>query len=67
MEEKPPKEETQIAEPKHLPNKTPTLAIPNPEPPQKEETPIPDVMLDFKDDLFVEYGNTLKYYATKKP
>ena len=40
--------ESQIAEP-----------FPNPEPPEKEETPILDFMLEFKDEIFDEYENTL--------
>jgi len=46
VEDKLPKEESQIAEPESLPSPTQTLAIPNPEPMEKEETPILDFMLD---------------------
>jgi hypothetical protein len=42
------------------------LAIPDPEPPE-EETPILDLILEFKDELFDEYGNTLNYYMMRKP
>ena len=59
VEKKPLEEESQIAEPESLPNPSPTSAIPNPEPPKKEETPILDFMLEFEDELFDEYGDTL--------
>ena len=52
VEEKPLEEESQIAEPESLPDPSPTSAIPNPEPPEKEETLISDFMLEFKDELF---------------
>ena len=60
-------EESQIAKPKSLQDPSPTLAIPNPEPPKKEETPILDFMLEFKDELFDEYGNTLNYHTMRRP
>jgi hypothetical protein len=31
------------------------------------ETPILDFMLDFNDELFAEYKNTLKYHTMRKP
>ena len=42
VEKKPLEEESQIAEPESLPNPSPTSAIPNLEPPEKEETLILD-------------------------
>jgi len=50
-----------------LPSPIQTSAILNPGPPKKEETPILDFMFDFEDDLFAEYGNTLKYHTMRKP
>jgi hypothetical protein len=64
---KPLEEEPQIAEPELLPNPSPTSAIPNPEPPKKEETPISDFMLEFEDELFDEYRNTLNYHTMRRP
>jgi hypothetical protein len=52
VEKKPLEEESQIAKPESLSNPSPTSAIPNPEPPEKEETPISDFMLEFEDELF---------------
>ena len=49
VEEKPLEEESQIAEPESLQNTSPTSAVPNLEPPEKEETPISDFMLEFED------------------
>ena len=40
VEEKPLEEESQIAEPKSLPDPSPALVILDPEPPEKDETPI---------------------------
>ena len=56
--EKPLEEESQIAESESIENPSPTSAILDPEPPEKEETPILDFMLEFEDELFDEYGNT---------
>jgi hypothetical protein len=42
-------EESQIAKPKSLPELSPTSAIPDPEPPEKDETPISDFILEFED------------------
>ena len=67
VEEKLPKEESQIAESKPLPSPIQTSAILSPEPQKKEETPILDFMFDFEDDLFAEYGSTSKYDTTRKP
>ena len=53
---KPLEEESQIAEPEPLHNPSPTSAIPNPKPPEKEETPILNFMLEFEDEL---YGRTV--------
>jgi hypothetical protein len=50
-----------------VPNLSPTSAIPNPEPPKKEKTPISDFMLEFEDELFDEYGNTLNYQTMRRP
>jgi len=59
-------EEPQIAKLELFPNPSPTLAIPNHEPLEKEETPILDFMLEFEDELFDEYGNTSNYHPIKK-
>ena len=67
VEEKPLEEESQIAEPEPLPNPSPASAIPNPEPREKEETPISDFMLEFDDEHFDEYGNTLNYHTMRRP
>jgi hypothetical protein len=60
-------EESQIAKPESLPNPPQTLAIPIFEPPEKEETPKSDFMLDFEDELFTKYGNTSNDYLVRKP
>ena len=52
VEEKPLEEESHIAKPKSLQNTSPTSAILDPEPPEKEETPISDFMLEFEDKHF---------------
>jgi len=67
VEEKPLEEESLIDEPKSLPDPSPTSAIPNHEPPKKVETPISDFMLEFKDELFDEYGNTSNYHIMWRP
>ena len=67
VEKKPLEEESQIAKPESLPNPSPTLAIPNPEPPEKEETPILDFKLEFEDELFDEYGDTSNYHTMRRP
>ena len=67
VEKKPLEEESQIAEPELLSNKSPTSAIPNPEPLKKEETPILDFMLEFEDELFDEYGDTSNYHSMRRP
>jgi hypothetical protein len=67
VEEKLLEEESQIAEPESLPNPSQTSVVPNPEPMKKEETPILDFMLEFKDELFTEYENTSKYHTMRKP
>ena len=67
VEEKPLKEASQIAEPESLQNPSPTLAILDPEPPEKEETPILDFMLEFEDELFDEYGDTSNYHTMRRP
>jgi hypothetical protein len=66
-EEKSLEEESQIAKPKSLPDPSPASAIPHPEPLEKEETPISDFMLEFENELFTEYGNTLNYHTMRKP
>ena len=58
VEEKPLEEESQIAEPESIENPSPTSPILDPEPPEKEKTPILDFMLEFEDELFDEYGDT---------
>jgi hypothetical protein len=50
-----------------LPNPPQPSAIPISEPPKKVETPLLDLMLDFEDELFTEYGNTSNYYSIRKP
>jgi hypothetical protein len=50
-----------------LPNPSPTLAIPNPEPPKKEKTQILNFMLKFEDELFDEYGDTSNYHTMRRP
>jgi hypothetical protein len=60
-------EESQLAEPESLPEPSPTLAIPHPEPPKKKKTPILDFMLEFKDEIFAKYENTSNYYIMRKP
>jgi hypothetical protein len=60
-------EESQLAESESLPEPLPTLAIVDPKPPEKEETPISHFLLEFEDELFDEYGNTSNYYVMKKP
>ena len=66
VEEKLLEEESPIAEPKSLPDPSSTLAISNPEPPEKEETLISDFMLEFEDELFDEYGNTSNYHTMRR-
>ena len=67
VEEKLLEEESHIAKPESLPNSSPTSAIPNPEPPEKEETPILDFMLEFEDELLDEYGNTSNNHTMRRP
>ena len=67
VEQKLLEEESQIAEPKSLVNPSQTLAVPNPEPQKKEETPISDFILEFEDELFEEYGNTSNYHTMRRP
>jgi hypothetical protein len=66
VEEKPLEEESQIAKPKSLLDPSPTPTIPDPEPPKNKETPILDFLLEFEDELFDEYGNTLNYHTMRK-
>ena len=66
-DDKPLEEESQIAEPESLLDPSPTSAVPNPEPPKKEKTPISDFMLEFEDGLFDEYGNTSNYHTMRRP
>jgi hypothetical protein len=67
VEEKPLEEASKIAESESIENPSPTLAILDPEPPKKEETPILDFMFEFKDELFDEYGNTSNYHTMRRP
>ena len=67
VEEKPLEKESQIAKPELLPTPPQTLVIPNPEPPEKEETTILDFMLEFEYKLFVEYGNISNYHTMRRP
>jgi hypothetical protein len=50
-----------------LPEPSQPLAIPDPEPPEEKETLILDFMLEFKDELFDEYGNISNYHMMRKP
>jgi hypothetical protein len=59
-------EESQSAEPESLLEPSVTSAIPDPEPLEKEETLILDFMLEFKNELFVEYRNTSNYHIIRK-
>ena len=67
VEEKLLEEESQIAKFESIENPSPTSAILDPEPPEKEETPISDFMLEFEDELFDEYGNTSNYHTMRRP
>jgi hypothetical protein len=67
VEKKSLEQETQIAKPELLPNPSPASAISNPEPPEEEETSISDFMLEFEDELFDEYGDTLNYHTIRRP
>jgi hypothetical protein len=60
-------EESQIAKPESLPEPSQTSAIPDLEPPKKEKTLISDFILEFEDELFDEYRNTLNYHMMMKP
>jgi hypothetical protein len=60
-------EESQLAKPEFLPEPSPTLAIPDPEQPEKEETLISDFIFEFEDELFDKYENTSNYYVMRKP
>jgi hypothetical protein len=60
-------EESQLAEPKSLPEPSSTSGILDPKPPEKEETLISDFMLEFEDELFDEYGKTSNYHIIRKP
>jgi hypothetical protein len=53
--------------PEALLEPSPTSTIPDPEPPEKEETPILDFMLKFEDKLFAKYRNTSNYHVMRKP
>jgi len=67
VEKKPLEEESQIAEPESLPDPSPASVIPDLEPPEKEETPILDFMLEFEDELLDEYGDTSNYHTMRRP
>jgi hypothetical protein len=67
VEKKPLEEESHKAEPELLPNPSLASTIPNPEPLEKEETLILDFMLEFEDELFDEYENTLNYHTMRRP
>ena len=67
VKEKPLEEESQTTESEFIENPSPTSAILDPEPPEKEETPISDFMLEFEDELFDEYGNTSNYHTMRRP
>jgi hypothetical protein len=59
------KEESQIDESESEPSST--SAIPDLESLKKEKTPILNFILEFEDELFAEYGNTLNYHVMRKP
>ena len=67
VEEEPLEEEPLIAKPEPLPDPSPTFAILDLEPLEKEETPSSDFMLDFEDELFNEYGNISNYHTMRRP
>ena len=67
VEEKSFEEESQTVESESIENQSPTSAIPNPKPPEKEETPISNFMLECEDGLFDEYGSTLNYHIMRRP
>jgi hypothetical protein len=53
-----------------MPNPSQASAVLDPEPSDKEETLILDFMLEFEDEIFDEYRNTLNYHVmrrTQKP
>ena len=52
VDEKPLEEESQIAKPESLLDPSQASAVPDLEPPENEETPISDFMLEFEDELF---------------
>jgi hypothetical protein len=60
-------EESQLTEPEFLTEPSPTSTIFDPEPLEKEKTPISDFMLKFEDKLFAEYENTSNYHVMRKP
>ena len=60
-------EETQIVESEPIQSPIQTLAISSPKSSKEEEIPLPNFMLDFKDDPFAKYGNTSRYIAIRKP
>jgi hypothetical protein len=66
-EENPLEEESQIAEPELLSYPPQTSIVPIFELLKKEKTLILDFILDFEDELFTEYENTLNYYSVRKP
>jgi hypothetical protein len=50
-----------------LPDQSQVSVVPDPEPPEKEETLISDFMLEFEDELSDEYGNTSNYHMMRGP
>jgi hypothetical protein len=60
-------EESQLAEFESLPEPSPTSAILDPEPLEKEETLILNFMLEFEEELLAKYRNTLNYHVMRKP
>jgi hypothetical protein len=58
------KEIPEIATPEPMPETSQPIAIQHMESPQ-EEIPLPDFINDIEDDLFSDYGNTLKYHMRR--
>jgi hypothetical protein len=58
--------EPQVAEDNSLPDIPSTSASPCLEQ-EKEDTPLPDFMLDIEPDLFFDFGNIFNYHTMKKP
>jgi hypothetical protein len=57
--------EPQVAEDNSLPDIPSTSASPCHEQ-EKEDTPLPDFMLDIEPDIFSNFGNIFNYHTVKK-